>query len=101
MDGHTMFHKINRIKITDFIKMEEPSKIVTSGTFYKTFAGVLLAIVSFFALSIYNNMMSIQKELVEIKMQLTKIETSHYMTKLEVIEIMEKYISKYHKDCPN
>jgi hypothetical protein len=45
-------------------------------------------------------MMTIQKELVDIKMQLTKIETSHYMTKLEVIEILQKYIAKYHKDYP-
>lgn len=72
-------------------------KNLSQGTFYKIFAGILLAIVSFFGISIYNNMMSIQKELIDIKLQLTKIETSHYMTKLEVIEVLEKYISKYHK----
>lgn len=81
--------------------MEDPNKNMTTGMFYKVFASILLAIVAFFGASIYNNMMAIQKELIDIKMQLTKIETSHYMTKLEVIEIMEKYISKYHKDFQN
>ena len=79
--------------------MEDPNKNMTTGMFYKVFASILLAIVAFFGASIYNNMMAIQKELIDIKMQLTKIETSHYMTKLEVIEILEKYISKYHKEC--
>ena len=79
--------------------MEDPNKNLTTGMFYKVFASILLAIVAFFGMSIYNNMMAIQKELIDIKMQLTKIETSHYMTKLEVIEILEKYISKSHKEC--
>ena len=79
--------------------MEDQNKNLTTGMFYKVFASILLAIVAFFGVSIYNNMMAIQKELIDIKMQLTKIETSHYMTKLEVIEILEKYISKYHKEC--
>lgn len=80
--------------------MEDQNKNITTGMFYKVFATILLAIVAFFGVSIYNNMMEIQKELVDIKMQLTKIETAHYMTKLEVIEILEKYISKYHKEYP-
>ena len=80
--------------------MEEQNKNLTTGMFYKVFASILLAIVAFFGVSIYNNMMSIQKELIDIKMQLTKIETTHYMTKLEVIEILEKYIAKYHKEYP-
>lgn len=80
--------------------MEDQNKNMTTGMFYKVFASILLAIVSFFGVSIYNNMMSIQKELIDIKMQLTKIETTHYMTKLEVIEILEKYIAKYHKEIP-
>lgn len=78
--------------------MEDPNKNLTTGMFYKVFASILLAIVAFFGMSIYNNMMSIQKELIDIKMQLTKIETTHYMTKLEVIEILDKYIAKYHKE---
>ena len=94
-----MFHNINRLKQW-ILDMEEPNKNITAGMFYKIFATILLAIVAFFGVSIYNNMMTIQKELVDIKMQLTKIETSHYMTKLEVIEILEKYIAKYHKDYP-
>ena len=80
--------------------MEDQNKNLTTGMFYKVFASILLAIVAFFGVSIYNNMMSIQKELIDIKMQLTKIETTHYMTKLEVIEILEKYIAKYHKEYP-
>ena len=80
--------------------MEDQNKNMTTGMFYKVFASILLAIVAFFGVSIYNNMMSIQKELIDIKMQLTKIETTHYMTKLEVIEILEKYIAKYHKEYP-
>lgn len=80
--------------------MDDQNKNMTTGMFYKVFASILLAIVSFFGVSIYNNMMSIQKELIDIKMQLTKIETTHYMTKLEVIEILEKYIAKYHKEIP-
>ena len=80
--------------------MEDQNKNLTTGMFYKVFASILLAIVAFFGMSIYNNMMSIQKELIDIKMQLTKIETTHYMTKLEVIEILEKYIAKYHKEIP-
>lgn len=78
--------------------MEDPNKNLTTGMFYKVFASILLAIVAFFGMSIYNNMMAIQKELIDIKLQLTKIETSHYMTKLEVIEILDKYIAKYHKE---
>lgn len=77
--------------------MDENNKTLSTGSFYKIFATILLGIVGFFGVSIYNNMLTIQKELVDIKMQLTKIETSHYMTKLEVIEIIEKYILKYHK----
>ena len=80
--------------------MEDQNKNITTAMFYKVFATILLTIVAFFGVSIYNNMMTIQKELIDIKMQLTKIETSHYMTKLEVIEILEKYIAKYHKECP-
>lgn len=78
--------------------MDENNKTLSTGSFYKIFATILLGIVGFFGVSIYNNMLTIQKELVDIKMQLTKIETSHYMTKLEVIEIIEKYIVKYHKN---
>lgn len=79
-------------------------KPITSSSFYKIFASIfgtiLVGIISFFGASIYNNMVTIQKELVDIKMQLAKIETSHYMTKLEVIEVLEKYISKYHDNKP-
>ena len=78
--------------------MDDQNKNMTTGMFYKVFATILLTIVAFFGVSIYNNMMTIQKELIDIKMQLTKIETSHYMTKLEVIEILDKYIAKYHKE---
>lgn len=93
------FIYINRLKQW-IVKMEDQNKNITTGMFYKVFASILLAIVAFFGMSIYNNMMAIQKELIDIKMQLTKIETSHYMTKLEVIEILEKYIAKYHKEYP-
>lgn len=78
--------------------MEELNKNITTGAFYKILASILLAIVAFFCASIYNNIITIQRDLVSIKMHLTKIETSNYITKLEVIEILEKYIAKYHKD---
>ena len=77
--------------------MDDQNKNITTAMFYKVLATILLAIVAFFGVSIYNNMMAIQKELIDIKMQLTKIETSHYMTKLEVIEILEKYTSLFPK----
>ena len=76
--------------------MEELNKNL-SGSFYKIFASILLAIVAFFTVSLYNNIISIQRDLVEIKLKITEIETAHFITKLEVMEILEKYIAKYHK----
>ena len=39
--------------------MEDQNKNITTAMFYKVFATILLTIVAFFGVSIYNNMMAI------------------------------------------
>lgn len=66
-----------------------------SENFYKILCGILLAIVGFIGTQIYTKNLEIQKDLVDIKISLTKIQ-SEALTKDDVKEITIFEIQKYH-----
>lgn len=64
-------------------------------SFYKILCGILLAIVGFIGTQIYAKNLEIQKDLVDIKISLAKIQ-SEALTKEDVKEITIFEIQKFH-----
>lgn len=63
---------------------------------YKTVAGVLIAIASFFCVGLYNKMDEVQKDIIQIKVHLVEVE-SKMITRETVREIVQNEIYKYHR----
>lgn len=76
----------NRIFIFQNMKTE---------TFYKILCGVLLAIVGFIGTQIYLKISEMQKDLIEVKIALTKLQ-AETLSKADVKEIVISEIYKYH-----
>ena len=63
---------------------------------YKSICSVLLAIAGFFCISLYNKMDEVQKDLVQIQVQLVEVQ-SKMITRETVREIAQTEIYKYHR----
>lgn len=63
---------------------------------YKSICAVLLAIAGFFCVGLYNKMDEVQKDLVQIQVQLVEVQ-SKMITRETVREIVQTEIYKYHR----
>lgn len=63
---------------------------------YKAVCATLVAIVSFFCISLYNKMDELQKDLIQIQVQLVSVQAK-IITHGAVKEIVQAEIYKYHQ----
>ena len=63
---------------------------------YKSIAAILIAIIAFFCVGLYNKMNEVQKDIIQIKVQLVEVQ-SKMITRETVREIVQTEIYKYHR----
>ena len=63
---------------------------------YKSVAAILIAIAGFFCVGLYNKMDEVQKDIIQIKVQLVEVQ-SKMITRETVREIVQNEIYKYHR----
>lgn len=63
---------------------------------YKSICAILLAIAGFFCIGLYNKLNEVQKDLVQIQVQLVEVQ-SKMITRETVKEIVQTEIYKYHQ----
>ena len=63
---------------------------------YKSIAAILIAIIGFFCVGLYNKMNEVQKDIIQIKVQLVEVQ-SKMITRVTVIEIIQTEVYKYHR----
>ncbi len=62
---------------------------------YKSIAAILIAVAGFFCVGLYNKMDEVQKDIIQIKVQLVEVQ-SKMITRETVREIVQNEIYKYH-----
>lgn len=63
---------------------------------YKSIATLLIAVAGFFCVGLYNKMDEVQKDIIQIKVQLVEVQ-SKMITRETVREIVQNEIYKYHR----
>lgn len=62
---------------------------------YKSITAILIAVAGFFCVGLYNKMDEVQKDIIQIKVQLVEVQ-SKMITRETVREIVQNEIYKYH-----
>lgn len=63
---------------------------------YKSIAAILIGVAGFFCVGLYNKMDDVQKDIIQIKVQLVEVQ-SKMITRETVREIVQNEIYKYHR----
>ena len=76
--------------------MEEKTTSSLHHITYKSIAAILITVAGFFCVGLYNKMDEVQKDIIQIKVQLVEVQ-SKMITRETVREIVQYEIYKYHR----